>query len=169
MTSFRKFLTENSSLNSKNYNYSCYDSYLDEELKTDEQAIKQLQDREFEIRKRIQSSQEKLYKLQDKSSSLQERISKMLVYIMNSHVTGKEYSQVVKQFEEDKKELEKLKHSLRTYLVIDNLLSKDYRLSILIDSLISKHYKLTNECDMYRLVSPNYNGQFEFNIPEPFI
>jgi len=24
-------------------------------------------------------------------------------------------------------------------------------------------YKLTNECDMYRLVSPNYNGQFEFN------
>ena len=107
MTSFRKFLTENSSLNSKNYNYSCYDSYLDEELKTDEQAIKQLQDREFEIRKRIQSSQEKLYKLQDKSSSLQERISKMLVYIMNSHVTGKEYSQVVKQFEEDKKELEK--------------------------------------------------------------
>ena len=47
----------------------------------------------------------------------------------------------------DKKELEKLKHSLRTYLVIDNLLSKDYRFSILIDSLISKHYKLTNECD----------------------
>jgi len=26
-----------------------------------------------------------------------------------------------------------------------------------------KDYKLTNECDMYRLVSPNYNGQFEFN------
>lgn len=24
-------------------------------------------------------------------------------------------------------------------------------------------YKLTNECDMYRLVSPNYNGTFEFN------
>ena len=24
-------------------------------------------------------------------------------------------------------------------------------------------YKITNECDMYRLVSPNYNGQFEFN------
>ena len=24
-------------------------------------------------------------------------------------------------------------------------------------------YKLSNECDMYRLVSPNYNGQFEFS------
>lgn len=47
----------------------------------------------------------------------------------------------------DKKELEKLKHSLRTYLVIDNLFSKDYRLSILIDNLISKHYKLTVECN----------------------
>lgn len=24
--------------------------------------------------------------------------------------------------------------------------------------------KITNECDMYRLCSPNYNGQFEFNV-----
>lgn len=28
---------------------------------------------------------------------------------------------------------------------------------------ISKDFKVANECDMYRLCSPNYNGQFEFS------
>lgn len=27
-----------------------------------------------------------------------------------------------------------------------------------------QNYKIENQCDMYRLVSPNYNGQFEFNL-----
>lgn len=30
-------------------------------------------------------------------------------------------------------------------------------------SITVTDYKLSNECDMYRLVSPNYNGQFEFS------
>lgn len=42
----------------------------------------------------------------------------------------------------DKRELEKLKYSLRTYLVIDSLQSKDYQLSTLIDDLLNKHNKL---------------------------
>ena len=48
MVSFRKFLTESDSLNSKNYSYNKYDSYLNEEFKTDEEGIKQLQNREYE-------------------------------------------------------------------------------------------------------------------------
>lgn len=51
----------------------------------------------------------------------------------------------------DKKELEKLKHSLRTYLVIDSLQSKDYTLPTLIDDLLNKHYKLTEECNNLNL------------------
>ena len=46
----------------------------------------------------------------------------------------------------DKRELEKLKYSLRTYLVIDSLQSKDYQLSTLIDNLLNKHNKLIEEC-----------------------
>ena len=47
----------------------------------------------------------------------------------------------------DKRELEKLKYSLRTYLVIDSLQSKDYQLSTLIDDLLNKHNKLIKECN----------------------
>lgn len=37
--------------------------------------------------------------------------------------------------------------------------------NIVIDEPISyTNKKIANQCDMYRLVSPNYNGQFEFNL-----
>lgn len=37
--------------------------------------------------------------------------------------------------------------------------------NIIIDEPISyTNKKIANQCDMYRLVSPNYNGQFEFNL-----
>lgn len=31
-------------------------------------------------------------------------------------------------------------------------------------TLQTDNLKMSNECDMYRLVSPNFNGQFEFNL-----
>lgn len=32
------------------------------------------------------------------------------------------------------------------------------------EQIESENKKLSNQCDLYRLVSPNYNGQFEFNL-----
>lgn len=35
---------------------------------------------------------------------------------------------------------------------------------VLDEPLVVDNMKISNQCDMYRLVSPNYNGQFEFNL-----
>lgn len=39
--------------------------------------------------------------------------------------------------------------------------------NIILDDMPSyTNRKISNQCDMYRLVSPNYNGQFEFNLAQ---
>lgn len=36
--------------------------------------------------------------------------------------------------------------------------------NIVTDYIQADNVKMSNQCDVYRLVSPNYNGQFEFNV-----
>ena len=111
MISFRKFLIENS-VNSKNYSYDNYDNYLNEEFKTDEQAIKQLQVREYELIEKMSPIREKIRKLESKHSSLMYRIAGMVTNLMDAHTTGEKYPQVEKGYEEAKKELEKIDKEL---------------------------------------------------------
>ena len=111
MVSFRKFLTENS-VNSKNYSYDNYDNYLYEEFRTDEQGIKQLQAREYELTRKMSPIREKIRELESKHSSLMYRIAGMVTNLMNAHETGEKYPQVEKGYEEAKKELEKIDKEL---------------------------------------------------------
>lgn len=41
----------------------------------------------------------------------------------------------------------------------------DYKITI---PVLPKDFKIANECDMYRLCSPNYNGQFEFSAAKNY-
>lgn len=112
MSSFREFLTENSSLNSKNNNYSSDDSCLNEEFKTDEQGIKQLQARETELLTKTSSIREKIRKLESKQSLLMYKMAGMTNNLMNSYETGEKNTQMEKGFEEVSKESEKIDKEL---------------------------------------------------------
>ena len=112
MSSFRKFLTENSSLNSKNNNYSCSDSHLDEEFKTDEQGIKQLQAREAELLTKTSSIREKIRKLESKQRLFMYKMAGITNNLMISYETGEQNTQMEKGFEEAAKESEKIDKEL---------------------------------------------------------
>ena len=88
---------------------------INEEFRTDAEGIKQLQAREFELLKKVQSYKEKMYELEKKRSLLQYRISETLANIMNGQVTNKQYPQVEKEYEKDKKELEKIDKEIDNY------------------------------------------------------
>lgn len=112
MSSFREFLTENSNLNSKNNNYSSDDSYLNEEFRTDEQGIKQLQAREAELLTKTSSIREKIRKLESKNSLLLYKLAGITNNLMNSLETGEKNTQMEKGFEEVAKESEKVDKEL---------------------------------------------------------
>lgn len=53
------------------------------------------------------------------------------------------------------------------YYIKDTTFTFDINKSLILDSYstdISINRKVNNECNLYRLVSPNYNGQFEFSV-----
>lgn len=53
------------------------------------------------------------------------------------------------------------------YYIKDTTFTFDINKSITLDNYDSNqsiNIKLNNECNLYRLVSPNYNGQFEFSV-----
>lgn len=112
--SFKEFLVESSSLDPEigSSGYGEYDSYLNEAFKTDEQAITQLQVREYELMRKMSPIREKIRELEKKRSSLMYRIAGMVTNLMDSHVTGEKYPQVEKGYEEAKKELEKIDKEL---------------------------------------------------------
>ena len=69
--SFKELLVGSSGLESGigSNSYGEYDSYLNEEFKTDEEAIRQLQAREYEISKKAAPIREKIRELDKKHSS----------------------------------------------------------------------------------------------------
>lgn len=120
--SFKEFLVESSGFGSgiESSGYGEYDSYLNEEFKTDEQAITQLQVREYELIKKMSPIREKIRELEKKRSSLMYRIAGMVTNLMDAHNTGEKYPQVEKGYEESKKELEKIEKELDSlYAKID--------------------------------------------------
>lgn len=54
-------------------------------------------------------------------------------------------------------------YSIRLPFVIEDSFTIEKPFTIDVDN-----YKLSNECDMYRLVSPNYNGAFEFSVAKNY-
>lgn len=114
--SFKEFLVESSGLDSGigSSVYGEYDSYLNEEFKTDEQAITQLQVREYELMRKMSPIREKIRELEKKRSSLMYRIAGMVTNLVDAHVTGEKYTQVEKGYEEAKKELEKIDKELES-------------------------------------------------------
>ena len=97
----------------RNYLYAKNSStYLNEEFKTDEEGIKQLQARETELVRKMPPIREKLWELEPKKSSLMYRIAGMVTNMMNAHETGEKYSQVEKRYEEANKEFEKLEKEI---------------------------------------------------------
>lgn len=100
-------------MNFRNYLYSKNSStYLNEEFKTDEEGIKQLQAKETELVRKMRPIREKLWELEPKKSSLMYRIAGMVTNMMNAHETGEQYSQMEKRYEEANKEYEKLEKEL---------------------------------------------------------
>ena len=87
-------------------------TYLNEEFKTDAEAIRQLQVREYELIKKAAPISEKIRELEKKHSSLMYRIAGMVTNLMDAQVTGEKYPQVEKGYEEAKKELEKIDKEL---------------------------------------------------------
>ena len=110
MRSFKDFLVESSgfSLEAKT------NGYLNEEFKTDAEAIRQLQAREYEIIKKADPVREKIRELESKRSSLMYRIAGMVTNLMNAYETGERYPQVEKGHEEASKELEKIDKELQS-------------------------------------------------------
>ena len=99
----------------RNYLYAKNSStYLNEEFKTDEEGIKQLQARETELVRKMRPIREKIWELEPKKSSLMYRIAGMVTNMMNAQVTGEKYSQVEKRYEEAEKELEKIDKELES-------------------------------------------------------
>ena len=97
----------------RNYLYAKNSStYLNEEFKTDEEGIKQLQAREYELIKKAAPISEKIRELEKKRSSLMYRIAGMVTNLMDAQVTGKKYPQVEKGYKEAEKELEKIDKEL---------------------------------------------------------
>ena len=112
--SFKEFLVESSGFGSeiRSSGYGEYDSWLNEEFKTDTEAIRQLQAREYELIDKAAPIRKKIRELESKHSSLMYRIAGMTTNLMDAHVTGEKYSQVEKGYEEAKKELEKIDKEL---------------------------------------------------------
>lgn len=112
--SFKEFLVESSGLDSGigSNSYGEYDSYLNEGFKTDAEAIRELQSREYEIMVKMRPIREKIRELDSKHSSLMYRIAGMVNNLMNAYETGERYPQVEKGHEEAKKELEKIDKEL---------------------------------------------------------
>ena len=99
----------------RNYLYAKNSStYLNEEFKTNEEGIKQLQARETELVRKMRPIREKIWELEPKKSSLMYRIAGMVTNMMNAQVTGEKYSQVEKRYEEAEKELEKIDKELES-------------------------------------------------------
>ena len=97
----------------RNYLYAKNSStYLNEEFKTDEEGIKQLQARETELVRKMRPIREKLWELEPKKSSLMYRIAGMVTNMMNAHENGEQHSQMEKRYEEANKEYEKLEKEL---------------------------------------------------------
>lgn len=105
-------------MNFRNYLYSKNSSSeINEEFKTDEEGIKQLQAKETELVRKMRPIREKLWELEPKKSSLMYRIAGMVTNMMNAHETGEQYSQMEKRYEEANKEYEKLEKELDSLYV----------------------------------------------------
>ena len=142
--SFKEFLVESSGLDSGigSNSYGEYDSYLNEEFKTDEQAIKQLQAKETELRRKMYPIREKIRELESKHSTLMYRIAGMVTNLMDAHVTGEKYSQVEKGYEEAKKELEKIDKELNNlYDKIRPYENELAKISSAVDKLVIRNAK----------------------------
>lgn len=97
----------------RNYLYAKNSStYLNEEFKTDEEGIKQLQAKETELVRKMRPIREKLWELEPKKSSLMYRIAGMVTNMMNAHENGEQHSQMEKRYEEANKEYERLEKEL---------------------------------------------------------
>lgn len=142
--SFKEFLVESSGLDSGigSSSYGEYDSCLNEEFKTDEQAITQLQVREYELMRKMSPISEKIRELEKKRSSLMYRIAGMATNLMDAHVTGEKYPQVEKGYEEAKKELEKIDKELDSlYAKIDPYRNELGKIRSAVDKLVIRNAK----------------------------
>lgn len=172
--SFKEFLVESSGLDSGigSNSYGEYDSYLNEEFKTDEEAIRQLQAREYEISKKAAPIREKIRELDKKHSSLMYRIAGMVNNIMNGYETGEKYTQVEKALEEAKKEFEKVEKELQSlYKKLEPLGDERAKIYSIIDKMIIRNAKKAG-VNPYDYVSKNdlFNKRISegYNINEEF-
>lgn len=105
-------------MNFRNYLYSKNSSSeINEEFKTDEEGIKQLQAKETELVRKMRPIREKLWELEPKKSSLMYRIAGMVTNMMNAQESGEKYVEMEKRYEEANKEYEKLEKELESLYV----------------------------------------------------
>lgn len=127
----------------RNYLYAKNSStYLNEEFKTDEEGIKQLQAKETELVRKMRPIREKLWELEPKKSSLMYRIAGMVTNMMNAHETGEKYTQVEKRYEEANKEFDKLEKEIESlYDKIRPYENELAKVRSVIDKLIQRNAK----------------------------
>ena len=127
----------------RNYLYAKNSStYLNEEFKTDEEGIKQLQARETELVRKMRPIREKIWELEPKKSSLMYRIAGMVTNMMNAQVTGEKYSQVEKRYEEAEKELEKIDKELESlYKKVEPIGDELAKIRSAVDKMVIRNAK----------------------------
>lgn len=143
-------------MNFRNYLYSKnYSSEINEEFKTDEQGIKQLQAKETELVRKMRPIREKLWELEPKKSSLMYRIAGMVTNMMNAQETGEQYSQMEKRYEEANKEYEKLEKELEN--LYDKIRPYEYELQKLQKVIIKMTQRNAKKLGLhpYEYVSKN--------------